>query len=60
MKKIKIEIIVDDITGKIGTVWETTGWTRESISDMLELVGLMENMKSLIQDKIKLIGAKSL
>ena len=51
MKKLIIEIaIVED---KIATGIKTTGYSNENVSDQLELLGILENTKAIIQERIK-------
>lgn len=58
MKQVDIQIRVDE--DKIGTVWKTKGYARDNVSDLLELIGLIENFKGILEEKIKLFGTKQL
>jgi len=60
MKELNIKIRVDEETGKIGTAWKTNGYSRDNISDLLELIGVVENFKGILTDKIKTFGTKAL
>jgi len=60
MKQIQIEIRVDEKSGKIATIWKTNGYSENNIHDQLELLGLMENTKSIINTKIKTLLEKKL
>lgn len=55
MKQLKIEIRVDDTTGsnKIASAWQTVGYSREKVTDLLEMIGLIDNFKDILKDKIK-------
>lgn len=50
MKKLQIEIRITE--GKIASAIKTEGYDRENISAQLELLGLLENTKTIIQDRI--------
>ena len=53
MKKIQIEIrIPEEEKDKVATAIRTEGYSNESISDQFELLGVMENLKGIIQDRI--------
>lgn len=58
MKKIQIEIRVDEVSNRIATAWKTDGYSRDNISDNLELIGILENTKNLINDRIKTLMEK--
>ena len=51
MKKLKIEVSVSD--NKVVTGIGTQGYLNNSISDQFELLGIVENIKSIIQERIK-------
>ena len=51
MKTIKI--IVRIKSGKLATAIETEGYDRTNISSQLELLGIMENTKNIINERIK-------
>lgn len=53
MKKIIFEIRVDELGNRIATAWKTDGYARESICDNLEIIGILDNTKNLINDRIK-------
>ena len=53
MKTLKIEIAVEG--SKLATAIKTTGYSNESISDQLELLGIVENTKLIIQERIKVL-----
>jgi len=57
-KSINIKCVVDDEHGKVGTAIETEGYSNDSISDQLELLGITENIKSIIHDRIKVLARK--
>ena len=58
MKGITIQIVVDENSGKIATAMKTDGYSSESVCDQLELLGLMENTKNVINNKIKVLMDK--
>jgi len=60
MKSVQIEIRVDEKTGRIATAWKANGYSTESITDQLELLGLMENTKNIINNKIKVLLEKKI
>jgi hypothetical protein len=60
MKRIVIDIRVDDASGKIATAWKTDGYSSKSIQDNLEMIGLLENTKDIIKNKIKTLGERTL
>jgi len=60
MKKITFEIIVDDKTDKIATAWKTSGLSREKIEDQLMIIGILENTKTLISNKIQTLEERKL
>ena len=58
MKELKIDIRLDEKSGKIATAWQTQGYSRENISDLFELVGIIENFKGILTNKIKTLAEK--
>ena len=51
MKTLIIEVrIVDD---KVVSAIKTTGYSNNNISDQFELLGITENLKNIIQERIK-------
>ena len=52
MKRVIIEVRIPG-ADKVATGIKTTGYSNESISDQFELLGIMENLKNVIQDRIK-------
>lgn len=58
MKRIVIDMrIADD---KIATAWKTEGYSKSNISDNFEILGLIENFKTLILNNISVIAEKSM
>jgi len=58
MKKVMIEVRIpgeDKVGNKVGTKIETSGYRDESVSDQFELLGIMENIKNVIQERIRKI-----
>jgi len=53
MKSLRIETVIEG--SKLATAIKTTGYSNESISDQLEMLGLMDNAKSIIQERIKVL-----
>ena len=51
MKRVMIEVRLDG--DKVGTGIKTLGYSNDSVSDQFELLGIMENLKNVIQDRIK-------
>lgn len=60
IKQLKIEIRVDDNINKIASGWQTVGYSRTSITDLLEMIGLVDNFKNILNDKIKTLMSKNL
>ena len=55
-----ITIIKDEKSGKLLNAWKTEGYSRESISDILEIIGLIDNFKNnILLDKIKMLMDKN-
>jgi len=54
MKKVMIEVRIPG-EDKVGTKIETSGYRDESVSDQFELLGIMENIKNVIQERIRKI-----
>ena len=52
MKKLIIEVAIPG-EDKMATGIRTSGYSNESVSDQLELLGILENVKSIIHDRIK-------
>lgn len=53
MKTLNIEIASNGCN--LATAIKTNGYSNESISDQLELLGILENTKSIIQERIKVL-----
>lgn len=53
MKGIKIQIAIDEATGKIVTTREFVGYDTKNIHHQLEILGIMDNLIDLQKDKIK-------
>lgn len=53
MKRLQIEVRIDDSDGKIATAIKDEGFNKDSISNQLELLGIIENIKSIINSRIK-------
>ena len=51
MKKIIIEIVIEK--DKIATAIKDIGFEKDSMSSQLEILGIMENSKVIIQERIK-------
>lgn len=49
--------IADD---KIATAWKTQGYSKSNVSDNFEILGLIENFKTLILKNISVIAEKSM
>ena len=60
MKKLLIDIRVDEKSRKIATAWQTEGYSRENICDLFELIGIIENFKGILTEKVKTLGEKKL
>ena len=58
MKLITIKIAINNQDDKIATSVEAEGLKKDSISDQLELLGILENTKNIIVDKIKKLAEK--
>jgi len=53
MKTLKIETAIEG--SKVATAIKTNGYSNENISDQFELLGLIENVKGIIQERIKVL-----
>jgi len=51
MKKLVIEVRVID--NKVANLIQTTGFSNEVISDQFELLGILDNLKGIIQERIR-------
>ena len=51
MKKLTIEIITQD--DKVATAIRTIGYSNENMSDQLEILGIIENTKGIVNEIIK-------
>ena len=51
MKNLKIEVGIND--DKVATAIKTSGYSNDSISDQFELLGIVENIKNIINERIK-------
>lgn len=60
MKKIHIEIMFDDKEQKVMTIFNTEGYAKNKLGDQFEIIGVLENMKIIIQDRIKVLLDKQL
>ena len=60
MKKISIEIRVDGNSNKIATAWQTEGYSRTNLSDLFEMIGVIDNFKNILNDKVKTLMEKRL
>jgi hypothetical protein len=60
MKKITIEIRVDENSQRIATAWKTDGYSRESLTDLFEMMGIIDNFKNILSDKVKTLLEKKL
>lgn len=58
MKEINMQIRVTD--NKIATAWKTDGYSRENISDLFEMIGILENFKGILTDKVKTLMEKKI
>ena len=57
MKRLRIEVRINE--DKVATAIQTNGYSDKSISDQFELLGITENLKGIIQERIKkLVDAK--
>jgi hypothetical protein len=60
MKKLLIEMRVDEATGRIATAWETEGLSRKSICDLFEIKGMVDNFQSILDEKVKTFAKKEI
>lgn len=51
MKSIDLKIVIQE--SKIATAIKTSGYDNNNMSDQLELLGIAENFKGIIQERIK-------
>ena len=56
MKTLNIQVAIEDSDEKIATAIKTQGYNKDKISDQLEILGIIENTKSIIQERIKKLG----
>ena len=54
MKELKIVVRIDN--GKIGTIQHATGYNKTNIHDQLEILGILENLKRIQEEKLKTLG----
>ncbi|MFW6129993.1 MAG: hypothetical protein ACOC56_02340 [Atribacterota bacterium] len=59
MKKIRIEIRMNDCDDKIATAIQTEGYNKESITDQFEILGIFENLKNQQQEKVETLFRQS-
>lgn len=57
MKEINWKVRIAE--GKIATLEEANGFDKESIEDNLEIIGILENLKALHLEKLKVLFKKS-
>jgi len=55
MKKVTFEILIDEKNNKLATAWKCDGYSRDSVTDNLELIGILENAKILINERLQTI-----
>lgn len=61
MEKIIITIAKDENTGKILNAFQTEGYSRESVGDILEIIGLVDNFKNnILLNKLKTLMERKL
>lgn len=60
MKGIKIQVAVDEVSGKILTQREFVGYDSENIHHQLEILGIMDNLIDLQKEKLKTLGRKEI
>jgi len=53
MKKLIIEIKINDGESNSATTIQTNGFSNENISNQFELLGILENTKDIINERIK-------
>lgn len=56
MKKIDLRFVIDEETQKIATAMRTKNLSEKNLSDLFEIVGILENLKQVILNKIKTFG----
>lgn len=57
MKQIEIKVIVKD--NKMASAFITKGYDKNSISDNLEILGILENLTDIHKSKLKKLGLKN-
>jgi len=60
MKRLLIDMRIDEASGKIATAWKTEGLSRESISDLFQIKGMIDNFKGILDEKVKTLAEKKL
>ena len=60
MKKLDIKMVINDGDDKIATVWTTEGLSRNSLTDLMTIKGMVDNFKNLLNEKIKTLLEKKL
>jgi len=58
MKTIKIQVAIDEETGKIATGRKFEGYSDKNISHQFEILGIMENLVELQKESVKVLVRK--
>jgi hypothetical protein len=53
MKEVRIIVRIDEVTGRMATAFYTKGYNA-SITNQLEILGILENLAQVQKDKIKI------
>jgi len=59
MKEINIKIVIDEETGKIATGKQMKGYNQNSISHQFEILGIMQNLVEVQQQKLRTLAQRS-
>lgn len=52
MKQIKLQIVIDD-NNRIATAQKCIGYSKTNLSDQLEILGILQNLVILQQEKLR-------
>jgi len=52
MKIVRIEVRINESDDKVGSAIKTEGYERTNISHQFEILGILDNLKGIIQNRI--------
>jgi len=59
MKKIVWEIMIDNDRNKIASLETVSGYSKDSIEDNYTIIGILDNLKQLHLEKLKILMRKA-